>query len=210
MSCPLLSRGCPVTVIHMLARLSARLPTGPVEQRSLPHERGVSRAFLADLAQALLEHDTITTGQLVWGNTGPSDQLLPQASPLCVASLTQASGVSLVETMVHAGVVASESGQPYFGTAQCFVSYGWHETKVVEQVDAVLSCPGHNNIDFFWIDAFAVAQNQATALNQANNRSDVSAFPTVVESCTSTSLYWAPFDAPAPLSRVSGACTRLY
>ena len=140
--------------------------------RSKVYHRGVSRSFLRDLLSDLRAglRISLTPGQLVWGSAtvGPRNYLQfdPFADPHSLAAITQPTSLSFVETAVLAEQDHSTfDGSPFFGPATVFVSYGWHGAIVAEQIESLLAQtnPGNaSNQDFFWIDIFAVAQNQTT------------------------------------------------
>ena len=188
----------------------------PSLARSKVYDRGVSRAFLRDLLADLtaqrtndtnLLHQSLTPGQLVWGNTtiGPRNymQFDPLSDPLSLAAITKPTSLSFVETaMLVQQTVSDLDERPYFGSSTVFVSYGWHGAIVAEQVESLLDQTDPEDDDYFWIDIFAVAQNQSTELEKKNNKNDVYSFESVVKHTKVTLLYWAPYNTPNPIGRV--------
>jgi len=174
------------------------------------HERGVGLAFLEAMAREVPLGTT--PGQLVHGShtTGPPDDWQDfdlSQDALCFRAVTLCTGRSLVETLQIASQLSGDSsfthtpgGLPYFGPAQSFVSYGWHGTLISELHDAMSSV--RSSADFFWIDVFAIAQNQDNEERKVNNREDVSSFEAVVAATETTCLYWNPWATPTPLRRV--------
>ena len=185
--------------------------------RSKVYNRGVSRAFLRDLLEDLLHktpsHDTctntstLTPGQMVWGKTtiGPRNymQFDPGSDPLSLAAITKPTSLSFVETAILVEQNRSDLDEtPYFGPSTIFISYGWHGAIVAEQIESLLDQTEPKDDDYFWIDIFAVAQNQTTKLEKSNNKNDVYSFESVVKHTKGTLLYWAPYTAPNPIARV--------
>ena len=171
--------------------------------RNRSSERGLTKAFLRDLLSELPA--TLTPGQLVWGRqtTGPRNYLAfdPCLDPLSLAAITKRTALSFVEACTLVGVDHSTTGEPYFADSRIFVSYGWHGAVVQEQFASLLVAETAAD-EVYWIDIFAVAQNQTEALEIANNGSDVSSFEDVVRATRETRLYWAPHSAPNPTNRV--------
>lgn len=179
--------------------------------RSKVYNRGVSRAFLRDLLEDIRKmskiHHSITPGQLVWGNStvGPRNymQFDPTKDPLSLAAITKPTSLSFVETAILVQQNVSElDNKQYFGPSTIFISYGWHGAVVAEQIESLLDQTNEKDDDYFWIDIFAVAQNQTTKVEKINNKSDVYSFEDVVKFTKGTLLYWAPYKAPNPISRV--------
>ena len=122
-------------------------------------DRGVSLGFLREVfGGASSAVGALTPGRLVHGRntTGPPDDWLrwdPQADPLSIRTLTERTGLSLVETAMQAAassassaprtptgggpaatealddpfdLLGDDNGFPFFGPATDFVSYTWH------------------------------------------------------------------------------------
>eukprot|EP00854_Cymbomonas_tetramitiformis_P011091 gene11091-13109_t len=127
----------------------------------------------------------------------------------CTRALTRHGDRSLVETLMQAAVLTGDatfvtdaSGAPYFGTATDFFSYCWkaelhNVLSSVQQQQA-----SHTERCFFWIDIFAVGQNQHTCTGQRENAAGVSAFEHVISITPRTVFWWAPWWGPETLRRV--------
>ena len=134
-----------------------------------------------------------------------------KSDPLSLAAITKRTALSFVETSIqhlsNEGDDDHVDVTDYFGSSTIFVSYGWHGAIVSEQIESLLEefsgvGDGDDTTHYFWIDIFAVAQNQTTPVEKENNQNDVYSFEDVVRHTNSTLLYWAPYATPNPVRRV--------
>eukprot|EP00854_Cymbomonas_tetramitiformis_P003868 gene3868-4829_t len=214
-------------LLEKLREVASTLSVAPDVARLPCSDRGVSLTFLRKCLRSCGEQ--ASPGQVVHGahTQGPPDDWKlfdARADPLCIRALTLGTGRSLVETMVLAAQLTGDSsflqndtGDMFFGPAGTFVSYGWHGTCLSELCSALELLSEQDSEDrpaqavserpaqathFWWIDIFAVAQNQTEEAHKRNCREDVAAFEAVITATQRTALYWSPWSTPVPLTRV--------
>ena len=193
-----------------LEELNSDIVVSDEMQRNPVYKRGISKDFIRRLLQCSNIDDKVTPGQLVWGATtiGPRNYLQfdMEKDPYSIAALTKKTTLSFVETCQLVNIVNKDNNKtgskPYFDTANVFVSYGWHGAVVREQLESLLSSTEDTEDTYFWIDIFAVAQNQVSKLEKKHNGGDVSSFEEVIKKSKVTLLYWSPYDSPNPIARV--------
>jgi hypothetical protein len=151
--------------------------------------RGISLAFLRDYERSVSTHTGAkppNSYRLVHGGDGDWRHF-DAAAPdwWCTRALTQYGDRSLVQTLLLAAeltgdrtLLADADGNDYFGDATEFFSYCWKA-----ELRAVFSCLERHQARraqlapaapcFFWIDIFAVGQNQHTAAGKRENLAGV-------------------------------------
>eukprot|EP01052_Picozoa_sp_SAG31_P045044 SAG31_NODE_8081_length_1526_cov_1.540995_1_plen_459_part_10 len=176
--------------------------------------RGVSLSFVRDWESCIsaLTATHPNSYRLVHGGDGDWKKFNPTGTDWwCTRALTLHGCRSLVETLLLAAkltgdqaLVTDSNGDNYFGDATEFFSYCWKA-----ELRAVLSCLERHQAAhqqgqtcFFWIDIFAVGQNQHTTAGKRENLAGVMAFEEVINSCERTVVWWSPWHSPESLRRV--------
>ena len=126
------------------------------------------RAAAGEAAAAAAAAEEMTPGQLVHGRhtSGPPDdwrEFDPARDPGSIRAATLQHSLSLVEVAILAASVDSNLADfsEFFGPATDFVSYSWHGTTCGELWASLKSRTQETwgPSTFFWVDIFAVAQN---------------------------------------------------
>ena len=146
----------------------------------------------------------------------------------CQKACTLFTGTSFVETCIAAGLTASPSGEPFFGSINTFVSYTWRsdpsgpktitfpnlvhavEDTLADAASATGSGGGgggslvNPTAVFAFVDVFVCAQHRGERPGSGTcpNKTDVAKFEEVVDGCERLLIYCTPITQPKALSRV--------